>query len=169
MQRRRLLKLGLGAAVVIGVAGAGIALIKPGLVDGRLGPGARDVMRAAAQAVLSDLLPAPGAARDGALQAQLARLDATIAGFPAATRKELSDALGLLGTAAGRYALVGLSSPWAEASVSDVQQALDAMRLSSSNTKQQVYHALRDLNVIAFFTEPANWQAAGYPGQREIP
>jgi hypothetical protein len=53
--------------------------------------------------------------------------------------------------------------------VQDVQQALDAMRLSSSNTRQQVYHALRDLNAIAFFTEPANWQAAGYPGQREIP
>jgi hypothetical protein len=31
MQRRRLLKLGLGAAVVIGMAGAGLALIKPGL------------------------------------------------------------------------------------------------------------------------------------------
>ncbi|MFG6432487.1 hypothetical protein [Roseateles sp. LYH14W] len=168
MQRRRLLKLGIGAAVIIGVAGAGIALIKPGLVDGKLGPGAREVMRAAAQAVLSDLLPS-GAARDAALQAQLARLDATIAGFPAATRKELSDALGLLGTAAGRYALVGLSIAWAQASTQDVQQALDAMRLSSSNTRQQVYHALRDLNVIAFFTEPANWQAAGYPGQREIP
>jgi hypothetical protein len=169
MQRRRLLELGLGAAVVLGVAGAGIALIKPGLVDGKLGPGARDVMRAAAQAVLSDLLPPPGAARDAVLDAQLARLDAFIAGMPAATRKELSDALGLLGTAPGRYALVGLSKPWGDASAADVQQALDAMRLSTSNTRQQVYHALRDLNAIAFFTEPANWQAAGYPGQREIP
>lgn len=169
MQRRRLLKLGLGAAVVIGVAGAGVALIKPGLVDGKLSPGSRDLMRAAAQAVLSDLLPPPGAAREAALQGQLARLDATLAGFPAATRKELSDALGLLGTAAGRFALVGLSKPWAEASPQDVQQALDAMRLSSSNTKQQIYHALRDLNAIAFFTEPTNWQTAGYAGPREIP
>ncbi|MBI3345590.1 MAG: hypothetical protein HY020_00080 [Burkholderiales bacterium] len=169
MQRRRLLKLGLGAAVVIGIAGAGVALIKPGLVDGKLSPGSRDLMRAAAQAVLSDLLPPPGAAREAALQGQLARLDATLAGFPAATRKELSDALGLLGTAAGRFALVGLSKPWAEASPQDVQQALDAMRLSGSNTKQQIYHALRDLNAIAFFTEPINWQTAGYAGPREIP
>jgi len=168
MQRRRLLKLGLGAAVVIGVAGAGIALIKPGLVDNRLSPGARDVMRAAAQAVLSDLLPPAGAARDAALEAQLERLDAFIAGMPPATRKELSDALGLLATAAGRYALVGLSRPWAEASAQEVQQALEAMRLSSSNTKQQVYHALRDLNAIAFFTEPTNWKTAGYAGPVEI-
>jgi hypothetical protein len=169
MQRRRLLKLGLGAAVVIGIAGVGVALIKPGLVDNKLSPGSRELMRAAAAAVLSDLLPPAGVAREAALDAQLARLDAFIAGMPAATRKELSDALGLLGTAAGRFALVGLSKPWAEAGTPDVQQALEAMRLSSSNTKQQVYHALRDLNAIAFFTEPGNWQTAGYPGQREIP
>ena len=163
MQRRGFLKLGIGAAVVIGVAGAGIALIKPGLVDGKLGPGARELMAATARAVLGELLPAAG------VEAQLSRLDATIAGFPAATRKELSDALGLLATAAGRYALVGLSKPWGEASAADIQQALDAMRLSTSNTRQQIYHALRDLNAIAFFTEPGNWQTAGYPGQRPIP
>lgn len=169
MQRRRLLKLGLGAAVVLGVAGAGIALIKPGLVDGRLSPGSRELMRAAAEAVLDGMLPATGAAREAALTAQLARLDQSIAAFPAATRKELSEALGLLGTAAGRLALVGLSKPWGEAGAADVAQALSAMRMSSSNTKQQIYHALRDLNAIAFFAEPANWQQAGYAGPREMP
>ncbi|MCY4745499.1 hypothetical protein NYO99_11000 [Pelomonas sp. UHG3] len=169
MQRRGFLKLGVGAAIVIGVAGAGVALIKPGLVDGKLGPGARDVMRAAAQAVLSDLLPPPGAARDAALALQLDRLDAFIASLPAPTRKELSDALGLLATAAGRYALVGLSTPWGEASAQDVQQALDAMRLSTSDTKQQIYHALRDLNAVAFFNAPDNWRSVGYPGPVSIP
>jgi hypothetical protein len=163
MQRRRLLKLGVGAAVVLGVAGVGVALIKPGLVDGRLSPGSRELMGAVAQAVLGELLPATG------VPAQLDRLDATIAGLPVPTRKELSDALGLLGTAVGRFALVGLSRPWREAGAADIRQALDAMRLSTSNTRQQVYHALRDLNVLAFFLEPANWQAAGYPGQRDIP
>jgi hypothetical protein len=167
MQRRRLLKLGLGAAVVIGVAGAGIALIKPGLVDNKLSPGSRELMRAVAVAVLGDLLPA-GAARESALDGQLARLDQAVASLPAATRKELSDALGLLATAAGRYALVGLSRPWGEAGAGDIRQALDGMRLSTSNTRQQIYHALRDLNAIAFFTEPVNWQAAGYPGPRDI-
>lgn len=168
MQRRRWLKLGVGAAVVLGIAGAGIALIKPGLAGNRLSPDARTLMRAAAAAVLGELLPAAGPAREAALDAQLARLDAAIAALPAATRKELSEALGLLATAAGRYALVGLSKPWAEASVPEVQQALNAMRLSASNTRQQVYHALRDLNAIAFFTEPDNWKSAGYAGPREI-
>lgn len=169
MKRRGFLKLGVGAAIVIGVAGAGVALIKPGLVDGKLSPGARDVMRAAAQAVLADLLPAAGASRDAALALHLDRLDVFIAGLPAPTRKELSDALGLLATAAGRYALVGLSTSWSEASAQDVQQALDAMRLSTSNTRQQIYHALRDLNAVAFFNAPDNWQSVGYPGPVQIP
>jgi hypothetical protein len=163
MQRRGFLKLGVGAAIVIGVAGAGVALIKPGLVDNKLSPGARELMGAVARAVLGELLPA------SAVDAQLARLDATVAALPAASRKELSDALGLLSTAAGRYALVGLSKPWGEASAADIEQALNAMRLSTSDTRQQVYHALRDLNALAFFTAPDNWKTAGYAGQREIP
>ena len=168
MKRRSLLKLGVGAAVVIGVAGAGVALIKPGLVDGKLSPGSRELMRASARAVLGDLLPAAGPEREAALDAQLARLDASVAALPAATRKELSDALGLLGTAAGRFALVGLRRPWSEATAYEIQEAFGAMRLSTSNTRQQIYHALRDLNAIAFFTEPANWKLAGYAGPREI-
>lgn len=168
MQRRRLLKLGLGAAVVLGVAGAGVALIKPGLVDGRLSPGSRELMKAVAQAVLGDLLPVAGPAREAALQAQLKRLDHTIAGLPTGTRGELSQALGLLGTSVGRMALVGLGAAWGEAEPAAVQAALNEMRLSTSNTRQQVYHALRDLNAIAFFTDPGNWQLAGYPGPKEI-
>lgn len=168
MQRRGFLKLGVGAAIVVGVAGAGVALIKPGLMDGKLSPGARDVMRAAAVGVLADLLPAGGPAREAALEAQLARLDATVAAFPAATRKELSDALGLLSTAAGRYALVGLGTAWPQATAAELQAAFNAMRLSTSQTRQQVYHALRDLSCIAFFTEPGNWQLAGYPGPRTL-
>lgn len=169
MQRRGFLKLGVGAAVVIGVAGAGVALVKPGLVDGKLSPGARELMRASAVAVLGDLLPPAGPEREAALDAQLARLDDSVAALPVATRKELSDALGLLATTAGRYVLVGLSKPWAEASAEDIRQAFDAMRLSTSNTRQQIYHALRDLNAIAFFTEPGNWKTAGYAGPRDIP
>jgi hypothetical protein len=168
MKRRSLLKLGLGAAVLIGVAGAGVALIKPGLVDGRLSPAARALMAAAAQGVLGELLPPPGAARDATLQGQLARLDAAIAGLPAPTRAELSEALGLLCTAPGRLALTGLGSDWAAASPAQVAEALNRMRASGSNTRQQVYHALRDLNTLAFFTEPANWTLAGYPGPRVI-
>ena len=44
LQRRSFLKLGIGAAVVLAVAGGAVALIKPGLVNGRLSPSARLLM-----------------------------------------------------------------------------------------------------------------------------
>ena len=56
MQRRTLLKLGIGAAAVFAVAGGG-GLFQPGLRGGHL-TGAREVMYAVARAVL-DGIPLP--------------------------------------------------------------------------------------------------------------
>jgi len=169
MKRRGLLKLGLGAAVLLGVAGTGLALLKPGLgADGKLRPDARSMMRAVALAVLDGLWPSDTAAREAALTQHLNQLDASIQGFPAALRGELSQMLSLLTSSGGRLALTGLSSGWSDAASTEVLATLNAMRVSHSDTRQQVYRALRDLHCIVFFTEPAHWSLAGYPGPREI-
>ena len=65
MQRRTLLKLGIGASVVLAVAGTGVALLQPGLRDGHLSHGATAVMRAVARAVLDGALPAEPLRRFG--------------------------------------------------------------------------------------------------------
>jgi hypothetical protein len=170
LQRRRLLKLGLGAALVVGVAGGGLALLKPGLVDGRLAPPARRIFRALAPALFDGgLLPDDAAARMALLDALPDRIDASIAAFPAAMRGELSQLLSLLDTSAGRLGLLGFAAGWDEVGTAQLSAALETLRLSGSNTRQQVYHALRDLSSVAFFTDPANWSRAGYPGPREIP
>lgn len=169
MKRRSLLKLGIGAAVVIGVAGAGVALLKPGLVDGgkKLSPGARQIFSAVARAVFDGgLLEAKDAA---GIQALLDRLDTSIAVFPAAVRAELSQVLSLLDTAAGRYALIGLKHDWNSVPTDELAAVLEDLRLSRSQTRQQIYRALRDLCSVAFFSDPARWSAVGYPGPRAIP
>lgn len=169
MKRRSLLKLGIGAAVVIGVAGAGIAMLKPGLVEGgkKLSPASRQIFAAVARAVFDGgLLDAKD---EAGIQSLLNRLDANIAVFPAAVRDELSQVLSLLDTAAGRYALIGLKSDWATVPTAELATVLEGLRLSGSSTRQQIYHALRDLCSVAFFTDPAHWSAVGYPGPREIP
>jgi len=99
---------------------------------------------------------------------QLAQLETTIAGLPAATRSELSQLLALLATGAGRFGLVGLTSDWASASAAEVREGLSAMGASSIGLRQQVYHALRDLNTLVFFNDPSSWALVGYPGPREI-
>lgn len=168
MQRRTLLRLGVAAGAVLAVAGGGLALLRPGLVDGRLSPTGREVFAAVARAVLDGSLPAESAARDAALGAHLRRLDDTIAGFPGAVRGELSDLLGLLGAAPGRIGFAGLVAPWHEASVVDLQHALQGMRTSRLALRQQAYHALRDLTNAAYYADPATWVSMGYPGPRDL-
>lgn len=168
MRRRRLLQLGLGAAVLLGVAGAGIAVFRPGLDGARLNAASRVLMRRVAETVLAGLLPTEAVARAQALEAQLQRVEEAVAALPLAVRAELSQALGLLATAPGRWMLLGLSSGWERASDAELQQCFDAVRLSETSLRQQVYHALRDLHSIAFFTASENWRLAGYPGPREI-
>jgi len=164
MQRRTLLKLGIGSAVVLAAAGAGVALLAPAWHDGRLADSGRAIFRAVAVAVLDGMLPTATAERDTALLAHLGRLDGAIAVFPAATQAELAQLLGLLAVAPGRIGLAGLQPRWEDASVGAVQHALQSMRDSSLALRQQAYQALRDLTNAAYFSDPTTWQRIGYPG-----
>lgn len=168
MQRRTLLKLGIGSAAVLAVAGGGLALLRPGIEGGRLAPAGREVFEAVARAVLDGILPGDAAARAVALRAHLARLDDTIAGFPAATQAELAQLLALLASTAGRVGLAGLRTDWPAAEVGDIQRALQSLRTARLELRQQTYHALRDLTNAAYFSDASAWPALGYAGPREV-
>jgi hypothetical protein len=168
MQRRSLLKLSVGAAVLLAVAGGGIAMLRPGLVAGRLSDPAKVIFAAVAAAVLDGSLPADKAQREAAIGAHLQRLESTLAGFPAATQAELSQLLALLGSAPGRLGLAGLHTEWPRATVAELQQSLQGMRTSSLAMRQQVYHALRDLTNAAYYADPASWSLLGYPGPQAV-
>lgn len=168
MQRRHLLQVGALGALLLGVTGAGLALLRPGVRDGRFTAEARLVFAAVAAAVLDGLLPREPEPLAAALQAHLARLDATLVGMPPALQAEVAELATLLATAPTRLALTGLGDAWHEAPLADVQAMLQHMRLSSVALRQQVYHALRDLTNAAYFAGPAAWPGIGYPGPREI-
>jgi hypothetical protein len=168
MQRRRLLQLGLASGAVFAVGGGVAVLLRPGLDDARPTPAGVAVLRAVARAVLDGTLPTEAALRDAALGAHLTRVAATVGGFPPATRAELSQLLGLLASAPGRLALAGLAADWPDASVEQIQHALQGMRTSSLALRQQSYHALRDLTNAAWFSDPSAWSALGYPGPRTL-
>ena len=129
---------------------------------------AREVFAAVARGVLADSLPPDPVAREKALAAHLDRLDSTLAGFPPHAQAELSQLLALLAFAPGRLAIAGLSTDWADASASQIQQSMQSMRTSSIATRQQVYHALRDLTNAAYFADASAWGQMGYPGPRTI-
>lgn len=164
LDRRRLLQLGAGAAAVLALAGTGAALWSPGWRAGQLSPSGRTLFSSVARSVLEGSLPPDGAAREAALAALLARLDATLAGLPTATRSQLSQLLGLLQIGPARRWLCGLEAPWGEAAPHDVDRALARMRAADDELRQQAYLALRDLVSASYFSDPATWTQLGYSG-----
>jgi hypothetical protein len=168
MKRRTLLLVGAGAGAVLALAGGTLALLKPGLQQGRLSSGGREMFAAVARGVLADLLPAEPGARALALQAHLQRLDDTIAGLPPALQSEINELVTLLASAPGRLALAGLRPGWPQASEAELQDMMQVLRFSSLQLRQQLYHALRNLTNGAYFADASTWQAIGYPGPNPV-
>jgi len=168
MRRRTLLKLGATSAAVLLVAGGAAALLQPGLEGGALSPAGREVFAAIGRAILDKSLPAEDGPRQIALNGLLGRVDALVQALPPHAQGELSQLLSLLASSAGRRTLAGLNPPWPEASVAEIQQALQGMRLSSLALRQQAYAALHDISTAAYFSDEASWSILAYPGPLKI-
>ncbi len=168
MQRRTLLKLGGVSAAILVIGGGAVALLQPGLRGGALSAGGRDVFVAVGRAVLDKSLPADDGARQIALNGLLSRIDILVQALPLHAQDELSQLLALLASAPGRRMLTGLSQPWPEASVADIQQALQQMRMSMLALRQQAYAALHDITAGAYFSDASTWPLLGYPGPRKL-
>lgn len=167
MQRRKLLQIGAVASLTLFAVGGGLVLMRPGAPAATLGAESRSLFTAVAQAVLDGVLPSD-ATRAAVLNGHLDRVQQTINGFAPEVQKELAQLLGILCTAPGRRLLAGLASPWETAGIDEVQQSLQALRTSRLATRQQIYHALRDITNGAYFSDPVAWPAIGYPGPRDI-
>ena len=164
MQRRTLLKLGIGSAIVLAVAGGAVSMIKPGLVNGKLSDGAKLVLKRVAQAILAGTLPTDATAQEASLQAFLARADHFIGSLPDPVQAELSQLFSLLPTAAGRLGIVGLGASWEATTVAETTAALQSMRVSGMALKQQAYAGLHDIVCVPYFSGEESWKVLGYPG-----
>ncbi len=168
MRRRSWLKLGIAGAAVLAVGGGAMSVLDRGLAGGQLTEGGRTVFRNIARGALDGILPAPAPRQAQALDGLLDRIDALISALPALAQGELGQLLALLQTAPGRRLLAGLQPAWQQATVQDIQQALQSMRTSPSTLRQQAYHAMHDIVGAAYFSDRSTWPALGYPGPLEI-
>lgn len=164
MQRRSLLKLGLVSGAVLALAGGAAVLLRPGLDQGRLTPAARALFASLGRVMLHGTLPAEPDAQARALQGLVERVEAVAMNLPAHVQAELSQLVGLLCTAPGRFTLAGLATDWQDASGDELRTALDGMRYSSLALRQQAYQALHEIVGGAYFSDEATWKAIGYPG-----
>lgn len=168
MKRRTLLKLGAISGAALIMAGGAAALLQPGLQQGRLTSVGRVIFSGVARAILHGTLPVDPPAKIKALDDLLDRIDALTQSFPLPVQSELSQLLGLLATGLGRRTLAGLQSGWRDATVPEVQQALQSMRVSNVTLRQQSYHALHDIVGAAYFSDASTWTTLGYPGPLNI-
>ena len=166
MRRRTLLTVGIAGGALLTLAGATLAALQPARIDGKLTASGRELFSAVSLTVLADMLPREGQAH--ALAAQVSRIEATLNGLPPALQVEVDELLTILAFAPGRLALAGLTAPWASATPTQLSQAMQAMRSSRLDLRQQVYRALRDLTNASYFADPSTWPALGYPGPRAL-
>lgn len=168
MNRRGLLKLGaVSAGVLFLASGAGV-LLAPILEGGKLNAQSRAVMTTLSLALLDGSLPDQQPERQTVTGSLILRIEALVVSLPSHVQAELSQLLGIIGSAPGRVLLMGLSSDWTNASISDVQRALTSMRESRAEIRLQAYLALHDIVSGAYFSDPATWSRLGYPGPLKI-
>jgi hypothetical protein len=168
MQRRTWLALGAVSAAVLALGGGSLALMQPGLANARLTPAGREVFAAVGRAILEGTLPPDDAGRQQALAGLLDRIDGLAAALPPHAQSELSQLLALLASAGGRRSLAGIATPWGSASVDEIQQGLQAMRVSALSLRRQAYQALHDIVGGAYFSDARTWALLGYPGPQAI-
>lgn len=168
MDRRHWLALGAFSAAALAVGGGSLALLQPGMADAKLSPAGREVFAGAARGLLDGSLPRDEAGKATAMQALLARIDTLVAGLPPHAQRELSQLLALLASAPGRRAFAGLAPAWPDASIAQLQDALQSMRVSRVSLRRQAYQALHDIAGAAYFSDEATWTQVGYPGPMAV-
>lgn len=168
LRRRTLLKLGIATAVALGIVGGTVALLQPGLQQGKLSEDSRLIFSRVGQSVLLGSLPIEPGPNQIAINSLLSRIDSFVQNTPEHVQAELSELLSLLSTSAGRLGIVGLTTGWASASTADITLALQSMRSSSLALRIQVYQALHDIVSASYFSGHESWPLLGYPGPRAV-
>ncbi len=163
--RRSFLKIGVAGAIAVAAGGAIYRLAyAPTAHRFALDAPARTLLTALIPSMLGPVLPTEPAARAAAISEAVEHVGIAIAGLPMASQKQVQDLFGMLSLAPVRRLLAGVSGGWTHAAPADVAAFLQGWRHHRLQTLQTAYLALHDLIIGAWYAQPANWAAIGYPG-----
>lgn len=169
--RRDFLKLGAGAAAGFAVLGLGVQL--SGCSRQALPSAAGHAWLSAADlpfvdrlvaAVAGPALPAAPAAAQAAVEDGRHRIDVCLAALGGPAQKEVRKLLDLVQWAPFRRFAGGVGKPWDEASTQDMEKLLAHFRDSRLALLNGAYRVLVKLGATAFWSQPASFAAARYPG-----
>ena len=166
MERRALLKLGLGGGALLAIGGVGLALRGP--TRSRPVPAdlkaLTDRQYLTLAAVAARVCHAPGDAPSADEVGVAQKLDQLLATMHPADVKELQQLLDLMDNALGRLLLDGGTSTFTGSSEAEQDQILNDWRHSSLAVRQTGYKALTGLCAAAYYGDPRVYQKIGYPG-----
>jgi len=163
--RRTFLKAGLLSAAVLAVGGGWYRITRPAPPHGFVFDGeARAALGAIVPAILAGALPVAPAERARAIAATTDRVHQAILGLPLGSQQEVQDLFGLLTLAPARRLLTGVAGGWAAAKEADVAAFLQDWRTHRFAVMRTAYAALHDLVLGAWYSDPAHWDAIGFPG-----
>ena len=163
--RRTFLKAGLLSAALLAAGGGWYRVTHPAPPRGFVLDGeARAALDAIVPAILAGALPDAPADKARAIAATTERVHQTICGLPLAAQQEVQDLFGLLALAPARRLLTGIPHGWAEAREVDVAAFLQDWRVHRFALLRTAYAALHDLVLGGWYSDPAHWDAIGYPG-----
>lgn len=162
LTRRSFLRAGLAGTLALATAGGMYRLTRsPAALHAFV---LDDDGRAVLRALIPVLLDGALDPRGEQLGAALERTIATIRQLPLRTQKEVQDVFALLALGPARRLLAGVPVQWTAAQPDDVAAFLQRWRTHRLGLLQTAYHALHDLVLGAWYSDPTSWQAVGYPG-----
>lgn len=167
IDRRRFLQLSTGAAATLALLGASAQLAACGRGAAAAAPGYGFLT--AADLVLFGALLAPvnGPALpvDAELRAEaLRRIDLACVGLEAPARAEARKLLELLHWAPFRRLACGVNTEWGAASAVEMTGFLARWRNSRVGLLNAGHRALTKLAALGWWSQPASWPSARYPG-----
>jgi len=163
--RRTFLKAGLLSAALLAAGGGWYRATHPVPKRGFVLDGdARAALDAIVPVVVSGALPETTPDRARAIAATTERVHQAILGLPLSAQREVQDLFGLLALGPARRLLTGIPDGWANAKGADVAAFLQDWRVHRLSLLRTAYAALHDLVLGAWYSEPAHWDAIGYPG-----
>jgi hypothetical protein len=176
MNRRQLLRTGLGGAAVLAAAGAGYGLVtrEPSAAsdDGHhftvLDGTQQTIVAAIAPVMLAGALPQSAAAHKTALRDVVRGVDTAVAALPPLVQDEVRQLFSLLGFPASRWLVAGIFSSWTAAKPADIDGFLTRWRYSPFPLLRSGYQALHQLVFGAWYANPISWARIGYPGPPEV-
>ena len=165
IQRRTVLKVGLGGAVVLALGGIGLSLRSTVMREPREELRVLDAKQFSILAAIADRIAPRNRPFPSAFDVYVPeKVDALLHAMHPADAAEVQQALNLMENAAAGLLLEGRTSTFTASDEDAQDEILNSWKTSNMQAKRMAFKALNALCSSAYYSSPEVYEAVGYPG-----